>query len=86
VKRKPFTGIFYWTDTEGIPMEFVVDALQRRGMDVQAHLRLYVLHALKAGWTLPKIASELREAVAFGVPVPESLLSIDQPRRTEVPK
>lgn len=81
-KAKPFTGMFYWCDTEGIPLEMVAARVQAHGFDLVWELRLYVLHAVHAGWSLPKIASELREATAFGLEVPDELLRLDQPQRS----
>ena len=73
--------MFFWTDTEGIPLEMVAERVVRAGLSLEFELVMYVLHALKAGWKPSKIASELREAQTFGLKVPATILrSLDRCR------
>lgn len=74
-KRLKWRGMFFYADTEGIPLEMIATRVAGAGLNLEWELLAYAADALKAGWKPEKIASELREATAFGLNVPKVLFN-----------
>jgi hypothetical protein len=81
-KHSRVRGLFYWADTEGIPLDLAYLRL-KPDPDVWFILLCeYVADAVKAGWKKDKIISELRELVNFSIP---TLTFLWEERRDSAP-
>ncbi len=64
---------FRWVDSEGIPLEMVVDAFARKGYAPDFIIMHFLLGAQRAGWKPETVKGVLREAMQIGMPTHPSL-------------
>lgn len=71
-KAKP-VSVFYWVDSEGLPLEIVIAAFRTRGWTLRDTLVSFLIGALQAGWKVEKVKSDIREArFLLDEPLPKS--------------